>query len=601
MIFSLCVFLAHLFVLQASADLALEHSFFASLDEDENVKLYWNVSTANKEIIFTVEAKTTGWIGFGISTGQGKMKGADIVIGWVKDGKPYFKDRHADGHVMPKVDAQQDYELISLKEKSGKTIMKFKRKFDTCDPQDNKIEAGTTKVIYAYHPDDPSSEDDIPVHSPQNRGARSLLLLNSLEKQPTLPPDTETFELRHNRTAVSNRRTTYQCRVFEIPQFNEARHIVKVEPIIQAGHVGMVHHMLLYECNDNFPRHHLNYIGQCYGPNMPPAIAQCAGISAIASWAIGGKDFYYPENAGFPIGKADSPKVVILEIHYDNPENKKGITDSSGLRFYHTKQLRKYDAGVITVGSMVVDFMLIPPRQKSWESTGVCTKECTQEGFKGSKLPIGGINIFATLLHTHLAGRRTWLRHVRDGRELPNIARDEHYDFNFQEFQLLKKEVHVASGDSLLNVCVYNTEDRTTATQAGLGTTEEMCLSFVMYYPRVNLTTCRSADTTGYFAWRAGYHKEGDDISKPSFWTDTVSTGLKKAYQESKEVDAFCTGRAHVLLPGVWRERKAKPVINIPYKPEATCQAGDKSMSYRATPGYLILLTTLVCLGIFTS
>lgn len=36
------------------------------------------------------------------------------------------------------------------------------------------------------------------------------------------------------------------------------------------------------------------------------------------------KDFYYPENAGFPIGKADSPKVVILEIHYDNPENKEG-------------------------------------------------------------------------------------------------------------------------------------------------------------------------------------------------------------------------------------------------------------------------------------
>ncbi len=91
MIFSLCIFLAHLFVLQASADLALEHSFFASLDEDENVKLYWNVSTANKEILFTVEAKTTGWIGFGISSGQGKMKGADIVIGWVKDGKPYFK------------------------------------------------------------------------------------------------------------------------------------------------------------------------------------------------------------------------------------------------------------------------------------------------------------------------------------------------------------------------------------------------------------------------------------------------------------------------------------------------------------------------------
>ena len=37
--------------------------------------------------------------------------------------------------------------------------------------------------------------------------------------------------------------------------------------------------------------------------------------------------FYYPENAGFPIGKPDSPKVVILEIHYDNPEHKEGNND----------------------------------------------------------------------------------------------------------------------------------------------------------------------------------------------------------------------------------------------------------------------------------
>ena len=91
MIVSVCLLLLHSAVLQASADHALEHSFFAALDEDQNVKLYWNVSTENKEINFTVEAKTTGWIGFGISSGQGKMKGADIVIGWVKDGKAYFK------------------------------------------------------------------------------------------------------------------------------------------------------------------------------------------------------------------------------------------------------------------------------------------------------------------------------------------------------------------------------------------------------------------------------------------------------------------------------------------------------------------------------
>ena len=88
---SLYIFLVFLFILQTSCDLLSENSFFAALDEDQNVKLYWNVSTENKEIVFTVEAKTTGWVGFGISSGQGKMKGADIVIGWVKDGKAYFK------------------------------------------------------------------------------------------------------------------------------------------------------------------------------------------------------------------------------------------------------------------------------------------------------------------------------------------------------------------------------------------------------------------------------------------------------------------------------------------------------------------------------
>ena len=76
---------------KSSADLKLQHSFFSPLDEDQKVKLYWNISMANREIFFTVEAQTTGWVGFGISSGQGKMAGADIVIGWVKDGKPYFK------------------------------------------------------------------------------------------------------------------------------------------------------------------------------------------------------------------------------------------------------------------------------------------------------------------------------------------------------------------------------------------------------------------------------------------------------------------------------------------------------------------------------
>ena len=44
----LCLFLLNLVALQVSADLASEHSFFAALDEDQNVYLYWNVRTGEK-------------------------------------------------------------------------------------------------------------------------------------------------------------------------------------------------------------------------------------------------------------------------------------------------------------------------------------------------------------------------------------------------------------------------------------------------------------------------------------------------------------------------------------------------------------------------
>ena len=65
--------------------------------------------------------------------------------------------------------------------------------------------------------------------------------------------------------------------------------LIQFEPIIQSGHEGVVHHILLYECSDNFPKHHMNYTGRCYGPDMPPPVEDCTGVTTIAAWAIGGK------------------------------------------------------------------------------------------------------------------------------------------------------------------------------------------------------------------------------------------------------------------------------------------------------------------------
>ena len=52
----------------------------------------------------------------------------------------FTQDCYASSYTTPEVDEKQDYDLISLTETGGKTTMKFKRQFDTCDDKDNRIE-----------------------------------------------------------------------------------------------------------------------------------------------------------------------------------------------------------------------------------------------------------------------------------------------------------------------------------------------------------------------------------------------------------------------------------------------------------------------------
>ena len=65
--------------------------------------------------------------------------------------------------------------------------------------------------------------------------------------------------------------------------------LFQFDAVIQQGNEGVVHHMILYQCKDDFPRSNLSYEGAGDSPDMPPAVARCSGPSTIAGWAIGGK------------------------------------------------------------------------------------------------------------------------------------------------------------------------------------------------------------------------------------------------------------------------------------------------------------------------
>ena len=180
--------------------------------------------------------------------------------------------------------------------------------------------------------------------------------------------------------------------------------------------------------------------------------------------------------------------MLCLEIHYDNPGLRSDVVDSSGIQFYYTSKLRKYDLGVLEIGLEYSDKNSIPPKQAAFDVSGFCVTECTRIG-----LPESGITVFASQLHTHLTGIRVWTKHVRGGKELPELNRDNHYSQHFQEIRLLKKPVQVLPGDALINTCRYDTRSRSNMTLGGFAIREEMCVNYIHYFPKTDLEVCKSS------------------------------------------------------------------------------------------------------------
>lgn len=55
------------------------------------------------------------------------------------------------------------------------------------------------------------------------------------------------------------------------------------------------------------------------------------------------------------------------------------IVDSSGIEFFYTSVRREHDAGIMNVGHLVQNIMVIPPNAANYTIIGQCSPECTSE------------------------------------------------------------------------------------------------------------------------------------------------------------------------------------------------------------------------------
>ncbi|XP_019633120.1 PREDICTED: DBH-like monooxygenase protein 1 homolog [Branchiostoma belcheri] len=492
----LVIFVAGLPAFLAEATTVFTHS--AVLDTQGKFRLRWFFDEAS--ITFEATAETRGYVALGFSP-NGGMANSDIVIGWVEDGRAELEDRYAHEKSQPVLDAKQDWTLHEAQENGTHTTMRFSRKLQTCDSSDRDIQKGTTRVIWAYHPDDPDPGRG-PLYHESRRGTSSLNLLDPpAPPQWDSPEDVLTFDALTDNVHVPPRDTTYWCTALRMPPMDRKHHIIKMEAIIQPGHERLVHHIVLFQCKHD-GNESLSHLSSPRCGSVRRSL-DCGRTRFLVAWAVGGNDLYLPEDVGLPVGDDDG-NVLVLQIHYDNPNLRDDLYDSSGIRIHYTPVLRTHDGGVLQIGAEVSPTMMIPPGADRFNVYAYCSSSCLQEVHVCFVFGNACMAILATF-PIHL-GRSIRDRHYRNGKELKPINGNDAYDFNYQQTTYLKPYVKLLPGDALVLECGYETKGRHNMTYGGRGTWEEMCMDFLLYYPKIDLDGCGSEPNAQDLAAFFGVH-----------------------------------------------------------------------------------------------
>lgn len=381
------------------------------------------------------------------------------------------------------IDTIQNCDAIYM---DGNSIS-FRRKFDTCDPQDIAFNSGTMYLVWWRIDallDWQNNFTMMPNISAQNQGVLPLQLLRAdkihiNENAQNL----KKVEVHLDNVVVPPSETTYWCKIQQLEPWltNAKHHIIQFEPIID--NEDLVHHIEVFQCVAD-KMEISSYDGLC--KDMPTYGRLCSKVMAL--WAMGAGSFTYPKEAGLPVGGKQFNPHIRLEVHFNNPKLKSGVIDSSGMRIKVISKLRRYDAAIMELGLEYTDKMAIPPGQIAFPLYGYCIAECTKLA-----LPKTGVMIFGSQLHTHLRGVRVLTRHFRGAKELPVINRDDFFSHHYQEIRQLRYTPQVLPGDALVTTCYYDTRGYSVPTLGGFSISDEMCVNYIHYYPATELEVCKSS------------------------------------------------------------------------------------------------------------
>lgn len=469
----------------SSSDMIWTHR--AVLDRLGKVVLFWTPGIEDFTAELQVEAK--GWIGLGFSP-DGNMPNSDVVIGWVSNNEPSLQDRFASDRIEPLLDDQQDYKLLSGYENDTHTVLRFQRKYDTCDPKDMKITNDTMKVIYAYTHEDPVGSI-LTQHTWQ--GSRNLILTSMNNVVQGVIPSTKSFEMRvPNITLAKTDKTMCWQKIFKFVPPSSRDVIIGFEPLWKNVSEGAVDHVWLYKCDKNVDpltyEHYSNDRGSvCFSENAFSQYGNCSTVFATA--AAGSLSYTLPGKVGYSLNQGvDGPTYFLLKVAYNNWNTNEDIIDDTGIAIITTSDPTPFPAATLTVGHEIGLSHIVPLDQKAFTTVGHCDADCTSKNF-----PPDGIFVYELFFDARSNGRKMALKHIRGGTEMEPIAVDNQFDSTSQTYRMVLDPINILPGDNLVLECLYDTTHAPSTVVGGFQPDSEACRAYLNYFPKIELQSCTSS------------------------------------------------------------------------------------------------------------
>jgi hypothetical protein len=526
------------------------------LNAASNFTICWRVDLTTSTMYLGIQAKTTGYVSFGIPEASSTtMGGSDMVVASVSvagssvSARDYYATKTGS---RPTEDVCNDWTALGGSEVSNVTTVHLKRALDTGDMyQDRPFSPGAMAVVYAWSR---SNSDTFGGHGTSNRGIASVSFYGPKPISASSIPGTTSVLVTMGSATVSSATTTYLCKSIQMNNTNLGQ-VVAFRMNIQPSNLNYVHHALLHICTSKTSWYN-QYSGAASSNQCDNAVGDpSTGCSQLYwAWAVGMPDFILPPQAGMVIG---GPNVLmVLSIHYDNPSGS-GFVDDSGVEmFVDYTNSRPYNASVITLGNPSANAEDIPANKTAFETEFMCGRDCL------NTLP-SDVTLFASFQHMHGYGSMIWSRYWGPNDEdlgVPNSC--EYWNFK-SEKTMATNQLLIKRGSRVNTHCVYNTASSNSPVSFGGSTANEMCMDFIYVYPEVSsLSSCGSNSNS---TPSNGFCTPNPSFSQISATNSRDAKGFEiKKFGRSSDSRAFCPTFAPTAFPTTAPAPTAFPTTAYP-------------------------------------